>query len=135
MTNERRAEEARRHELEAQLDAFRQHQSEVDRGDAPVEAAEATAEFGTWEAGGRKRRKKDEGGKTRKTGFGVKIRRTSSTPKTGEKREEKIATAVKVQSPEKKVAPVEEKKKEQPKPPIPPAGGLMGLVAYGSDDD
>lgn len=112
-------------ELETQLDAFRQQQSEVDRGDAQ----ETEAGFGTW-AGGRKRRKKDDAGKMGKTGLGVKVRRTGASAK-GEV--EKVAGDVEVPVREEEVEVQD--KKEAPKPPVVPAAGLLGLVAYGSDDD
>lgn len=63
----------------------------------------------------------------------MKVRRTSSTAKTDEPKETAVET--KASSPEKKTTPVDENKKEVPKPPVAPVGGLMGLVAYGSDDD
>lgn len=118
-------EEARRQELETQLDTFRQQQSEIDRGDEPAETAAVA--FGTWAAGGRKRRKKDDTGKVGKT---VKVRRTGVGSKVEEGRSGKVVAEV---VGEKKV--VVEHKKEVPKPPVAPAGGLLGLVAYGSDDD
>lgn len=132
MSNERRAEEARKQELEAQLDAFRQHQSEIDRSGETPDAAQATAEFGSWGTAGRKRRKKDEGGKGGKSGLGVKVRRLSSANK-GDEKKATIAEA-KLPSPVKKEVPILGKK-EVVEPPVSPAGGLLGLVAYGSDDD
>lgn len=126
MASERRADDARRMELETQLDAFRQQQSEVDRGDAQ----ETEAGFGTW-AGGRKRRKKDDAGKMGKTGLGVKVRRMGAAAK-GEV--EKVAGDAEVPVREEEEAEVQDKK-EAPKPPVVPAAGLLGLVAYGSDDD
>lgn len=114
-------------ELEAQLDAFRQQQSEADRGDAP----EAEAGFGAW-TGGRKRRKKDDAGKAGKTGLGVKVRKTGAVIKVEEKTE-KVFKDVET-LPEKKTVPVEHEK-EVLKPVVAPAAGLLGLVAYGSDDD
>lgn len=114
-------------ELEAQLDAFRQQQSEADRGDA----LEAEAGFGTW-VGGRKRRKKDDAGKAGKAGLGVKVRKTGATMK-GEKTEKLVKD---VEAPlEKKKSDPAEHEKEVPKPPVESAAGLLGLVAYGSDDD
>lgn len=115
-------------ELEAQLDAFRQQQSEADRGDAP----EAEPGFGTW-VGGRKRRKKDDAGKAGKAGLGVKVRKTGAAMK-GEEKTEKLVKDVEAPLEKKKSDPVE-LKKEVPKSPMTSASGLLGLVAYGSDDD
>lgn len=125
MASERRADDARRMELETQLDAFRQQQSEVDRGDAQ----ETETGFGTW-VGGKKRRKKDDAGKMGKTGIGVKVRRMGAATK-GEV--EKVAGDVEV--PVQKEEAEERDKKVAPKPPVVPATGLLGLVAYGSDDE
>lgn len=136
LTSERRAEDARRMELEVQLDAFRQQQSEVDRGD------EQETEAGLTWAAGRKRRKRDDAGKAGKTGLGVKVRRTSAMAK-GEaekvvvdveapQRKKEVEVEVKVQDKKDKD---KKDKKEVPKAPVVPAAGLLGLVAYGSDDD
>lgn len=122
-------------ELEAQLDAFRQQQSEADRGDAP----EAEPGFGTW-VGGRKRRKKDDAGKAGKAGLGVKVRKTGAAMKGEEKTEKLVKDVGKLVKDagaplEKKKSNPVELKKEVPKPPMTSAAGLLGLVAYGSDDD
>lgn len=121
-------------ELETQLDAFRQQQSEVDRGDEQ----ETEAGFGTW-AAGRKRRKKDDAGKAGKAGLGVKVRRTSAMAK-GEV--EKVVGDIEVPQRKKEVeveveVKVQDKKDKKDKKEVPkaPAAGLLGLVAYGSDDD
>lgn len=122
-------------ELETQLDAFRQQQSEVDRGD------EQETEAGLTWAAGRKRRKRDDTGKAGKTGLGVKVRRTSAMAK-GEaekvveapRRKKEVEVKVEVNVQDKRDKDKRDRE-EVPKAPVVPAAGLLGLVAYGSDDD
>ncbi|KAI5839908.1 N-terminal domain of NEFA-interacting nuclear protein NIP30-domain-containing protein [Morchella snyderi] len=147
LCGERRAEEARKQELEAQLDAFRQQQSEIEQTGAAPEV-EGTAELTSWGTTGRKRRKKEEGGKGGKLGLGVKVRKTSVTtaakvekkespkedekPGTKEATQEELKQAKPASPPVNKEVPLTEPK-QVAKPPV--VGGLMGLVAYDSDED
>ncbi|KAG0638277.1 N-terminal domain of NEFA-interacting nuclear protein NIP30-domain-containing protein [Tuber brumale] len=118
LKTEKAVEDARKEELESQLDDFRRQQSEADKSGGGEGGDQDTAVWAT----GKKRRKKEVVGRT----LGVKVRRKSST--TGEKPLEKDLGKDKEEAltPDSKV----EDKRTGDK-----GASIMGLVAYGSDED
>ncbi|PUU75365.1 N-terminal domain of NEFA-interacting nuclear protein NIP30-domain-containing protein [Tuber borchii] len=118
LKTEKAVEDARKEELESRLDDFRRQQSEADKSGGGEDGDQDTA---AW-AAGKKRRRKEVGSKA----LGVKVRRKSST--TGEKPLDKDRGEGKEES--LVLKPKEEEKKAGGKD-----NGIMGLVAYGSDED
>ncbi|EWC48477.1 hypothetical protein DRE_02246 [Drechslerella stenobrocha 248] len=157
VSEQRAEEEAKKKEIEAQLDDFRRLQYEADHD--PVAAESAIAEEsggGTWAISSRRKRKKDKD-KDSGASAGLKLRKMSdgSRRDSAAKDEEKDST-----TPIESATPTDSKPKilnsataaspTQQSPPLPkasekekipvaatpkPAAGLGGLVAYGSDSD
>ncbi|KAL7266410.1 hypothetical protein RUND412_011045 [Rhizina undulata] len=151
---ERRVEALRKRELENQLDDFRRHQSEVEK---VVPDAADLNEFGNWSAGRKKRKKEQADDEGKRKGLGLKLRKTSTgasnsvadekektstTGKDEDRKPENVAaksTLVEKGTPVKetpsKVVPAPNPAPALKQAPAKPAGGLAGLVAYGSDDE
>ncbi|PWW75712.1 hypothetical protein C7212DRAFT_320793 [Tuber magnatum] len=118
LKTEKAVEDARKEELESRLDDFRRQQSEADKSGGGEGGDQDTALWAT----GKKRRRKEVGGRT----LGVKVRRRSST--AGEKPLER--------DPGKdKEGTLAQDPKEEEKRMGEKGVARLGLVAYGSDED
>ncbi|KAF3918536.1 hypothetical protein ABW21_db0208178 [Orbilia brochopaga] len=152
ISEQRAAEEAKKKELEAQLDDFRRLQYEADHDPNAVEPAiQEEISSGTWAISGRRKRKKDKDAAT----SGLKLRKMSDgtrqeiTAKVDEKdprtpAEDTPSVETKLQksnsstaaSPPQNTTAAPDTKGKTPVASVSkPAAGLSGLVAYGSDSD
>ncbi|CUS13896.1 unnamed protein product [Tuber aestivum] len=118
LKTEKAVEDARKEELESRLDDFRRQQSEADKSGGGDGGDQDTA---LW-ASGKKRRRKEVASRT----LGVKVRRRSST--TREKPLERDPG-------KERGGALAQESKEEEKRNGEKGAGIMGLVAYGSDED
>ncbi|KAF3907515.1 hypothetical protein AA313_de0201445 [Arthrobotrys entomopaga] len=158
VSEQRAEEEAKKKEIEAQLDDFRKLQYEADHDTNVTDAGVAEEGGSTWAISARRKRKKDKE-KDNPYGANLKLRKMSDgskkdstlasdeLPKSGDspsptKEISKVASPAQKTSSSKETSLTsktsdanENDKAKTPVAAKPSGGGLGGLVAYGSDSD
>ncbi|KAK6539730.1 hypothetical protein TWF694_009931 [Orbilia ellipsospora] len=154
VSEQRAEEEAKKKELEAQLDDFRKLQYEADHDTNTTDAGLTEESGGTWAVPGRRKRKKEKE-KDNPYGANLKLRkmsdgsrRDSALPSDDVSKPGDSSSPTKETGPTQKTVSSKEtppmakksdaNEKDKAKTPVsakPSGGGLGGLVAYGSDSD